>query len=241
MKKIAAPILFAGLFAGCASNETAESSAVKQSEICQTYYVSWVGEMQQYRASATFRFGGATGTTLHLSSPSEVKFNGQKMNEEKMLFGGATYGFESKSYSETSTFEFMDTDKKKYTNSFSFAGIDFKENPQKISSKSAFEIELTRDITTADQVKLHVQDTLNAFSADIKTGTASAEVRYDAASKKLVIQPSFFRTMADVPLTLWLEASFTDRTLKESADKGGTISFSYTSREIKVTRVEDVQ
>lgn len=229
------------LLAGCASNDTAESSAVKQNEIHQAYFVNWDGDLQRYSASATYRFGGASGTTLHLTAPSEVRFNGEKMNEEKMLFGGATYGFESKNYKENSVFEFTDTDRKKYVNSFTFAPLEFRDNPKLVSPNANLEVALNRDILAGEEIQLLVTDTAGDYSVQVASSPKqNAEVYYDAGSKKLIVTPAFFRTMADVPLHIHLQSSFSDRTLKQATDKGGAISFTYLSREIVVERRENV-
>lgn len=61
------------------STETIDSTEVEQDEIHGTYRVTFDAARQSLRASAQFRVGGSTGTTVRLQSPSEVLFDDDGM------------------------------------------------------------------------------------------------------------------------------------------------------------------
>jgi len=237
IRSLFAPLFTLLLLNACISNETANSDTVKQSEIHQDYHFGWSGDAQRWTASATFRFGGPNGTTLHLVDPSEVKLNGKLMKQSKLLFGGAYYELDDDNYEAKNTFRFTDHDGKVYENGFTFEAIEFAENPKQTGKNETLEIALNREIRSGEGIKLSVEDTSATYSSTIPLASAQpdAEVHYDAAKKKLVIRPAFFRTMADVPLTLVLEYSF-EQELEQKAAKGGELSVSYTSRTIRLER-----
>lgn len=63
----------------CWSTDTIDSTDVEQDEIHGDYAVTFDDETGSLRATAQFRVGGPTGTTVRLQSPSEVRFEGQSM------------------------------------------------------------------------------------------------------------------------------------------------------------------
>ncbi len=232
-------LLFAALvlLGACASNETADSSSVKQSEIYQDYSINWDVDAQEWQAYATFRFGGENGTTLRLSSPSKVTINGETMNEGKMLFGGATYRMSGKTWPKTAAFQFIDVDGRSYANSLSFAAIDFARTEVDASKNEVLGIPLTRDVLATDEIFLYVADTSlqNDLKIKLLTGDSTALVKYDAAEQLLLIEPAFFDKMADVELSLWMKFNQTED-LKAATALGGQISMSYTSHTLKFKR-----
>lgn len=237
MKKILLFLPALVLLGACASNETADSSGVKQSEIYQDYSINWNSEVQEWDAYATFRFGGENGTTLRLSEPSNVTINGEKMNEGKMLFGGATYRMSGKTWPKTAAFQFTDTDGKVYSNSLTFNPIDFARTEVDASKNAVLGIPLTRDVLATDEIFLYVADTSQQNDRKIKllTDDAAALVKYDTAEQLLLIEPAFFDKMADVELALWMKFSKTED-LKSATALGGVISMSYTSHTLKFRR-----
>lgn len=240
MKKLhLLPLAAALVLAGCASNETAKSGTVKQSEIYQSYNITWDGDSQDYSAAATFRFGGENGTTLSLSDGSSVTVNGTEMNEGKMLFGGAYYNFEDKLYNPKNTFRFTDTDKKTFENGSPFEAIEFAEKITSVAADAPFEIAISRDVKPNEKIMLTVEDTSNTMSAQVTvlpSDMTNPSVVYDPAKKKITVSPSFFGTMANVPLKLTLGYSISGQPLKQDEGKGGSYSFGYTSKSLTITR-----
>lgn len=108
----------------CASNETANSDTVKQSEIYQTYSVTYDEANMELSATASFRFGGNHGTTLALTSPSYVRLNNEVLAQDNNMFAGTFYQINKQiAFQGNYTFEYMDNDKKVYKNSVSLNTI----------------------------------------------------------------------------------------------------------------------
>lgn len=237
MKKVALFFTTMVLLGACASNETADSSSVKQSEIYQDYTLSWDGDEGEWNAHATYRFAGENGTTLRLSEPSKITFNGVTMSESKLLFGGATYRQEGKKWPSTGLFEFTDTDGKSYKNSVAFTAIDFARPVQEASKTGTIGIPLTRDITATDEIFLHVSDTSAQSEKRIRllASDPAAVVKYDPEEQLLLIEPAFFEKMADVELSMWMIYERTED-LAEATAKGGEVRVTYTSHTLKFKR-----
>ena len=116
MKKIVFKSLLVGtiaiMFASCASNETANSDTVSQSEIYQSYSVDYNDADMELSATASFRFGGNKGTTLALISPSQVTFNGEKMAQDNNMFSGTFYKINRQAkFPGSFNFVYTDSDK----------------------------------------------------------------------------------------------------------------------------------
>lgn len=234
-------LLFAALvlLGACASNETADSSSVKQSEIYQDYSINWDADAQEWLAYATFRFGGENGTTLRLSKPSTVTINGTAMNEGELLFGGAMYRMSGKEWPNTAAFRFIDCDGRAYANNLSFNAIDFARTEVDASKNEVLGIPLTREVLATDEIFLYVADTSlqNDLKIKLLTDDSTALVKYDAAEQLLLIEPAFFDKMADVELSLWMKFNKTED-LTAATALGGQISMSYTSHTLKFKRGE---
>jgi hypothetical protein len=239
MKKTVLILAALVMLGACASNETADSSSVKQSEIYQDYSINWDSETKEWMAYATFRFGGENGTTLRLSKPSAVTINGTAMNEGELLFGGATYRMSGKEWPNTAAFRFIDCDGRAYANTLSFNAIDFARTEVNVSKNEVLGIPLTRNVLATDEIYLYVADTSQQNDLKIKlfTEDSAAPVKYDAAEQLLLIEPAFFEQMADVELSLWMKFSKTED-LKAATALGGQISMSYTSHTLKFKRGE---
>src|SRR6476620_1924734 len=87
------------LLSACASTDSSNSDNVKQTEVWQNYWVEYDDASNALTSGCTFRFGGSTGTTLLLTKPANVTFDGQEMTSSsgvliKGVIGGTHYGYE---------------------------------------------------------------------------------------------------------------------------------------------------
>lgn len=120
------------LLGSCAQED---SAAVDQSRIFTHYELFYDKNENKTYAKAYFTFGNATGTSLELTAPSEVKFNGD------LLLLNAVTGVYEKVYSGTvsaGTFVYKNGDGTLFTNTTdSLTTIDFQATPAVITiSKS---------------------------------------------------------------------------------------------------------
>jgi hypothetical protein len=119
---------------GCKSSEVDESKNVNQERIYQDYYAEYNADKGKFKVEVIFRFGGTNGTTLILSEPSYVNFNGTKMKGSKQLLRGQVYSQNLKSESPKDfNFEFTDLDEKTFNNSISLEPVEFVDPPSKLS------------------------------------------------------------------------------------------------------------
>ncbi|MDT8308783.1 MAG: hypothetical protein RQ866_04580 [Bacteroidales bacterium] len=129
-------------FIGCPSNEIAPSDKVDQSEIYQFYSVEYDASEKVLTAFAQFRFGGANGTTLSLTAPSEVDFNDIKMPLEQGLLRGAFYELQIREqFPETFLFRFTDSDEKVFENTGIIIPVLPGEQPEAINTAYGISIE----------------------------------------------------------------------------------------------------
>jgi hypothetical protein len=183
------------LFSACASRDTAESSTVQQTEIFQDYLADWSDG--QFTVTATFRFGGPTGTTLKLTPPSRVAYNGIDLPASKGALTGTIYRFTSSTYQPNLSFEFRDTAGKPYLNSIDLVPVEFAVPPTKAAKASRVVLPITRIVGESDTTGyLTLTDSAgDDHIAEVKVsrGAVSApnSVYFDQGS--IVLEPEFLK------------------------------------------------
>ena len=153
------------LFA-CTSNEIGESKDVSQEKIYQDYSVTYTEGNTNAEVFCQYRFGGKNGTTLVLNTPSEVSFDGEKLNVDSNNISGAYY----KSNKPIANFWgkhkilFTNIDKKQYESSFSFD--NFKVNyPATTAKNKPLQISFeTPTLGADDYVEINTVDSDSSFS-----------------------------------------------------------------------------
>lgn len=103
-------IVYATTLISCQSEESAD---VNQDRIFATYEVFYDANTDISYAKAQFRFGDIAGTTLKLSSPAEVRFNGDLLTFNETL---AYYEKQIAGYVNGGEFQYKDTAGKLYVN-----------------------------------------------------------------------------------------------------------------------------
>jgi hypothetical protein len=108
----------------CRSSEIGESKDVNPDTIYQGYEIVYDEQKKdnQVEVSAQFRFAGDEGTTLVLSKPSSIVFDGQKIKVDSSEFSGAFYNIDVpvKEFVSKHHFVFTDINKKRFENEFYF-------------------------------------------------------------------------------------------------------------------------
>lgn len=220
MKKILWGMVGCIALASCASNEIANSADVKQSGIHQRYTISYTEENNQTHVKAMYRFGGENGTTLVLSPPSTVTFNGENMTRYESEFVGAYYNAAfSKPLPNGAkcTFVFTDTDGKTYTNSIMFNPLLLGQIPKEVKKGLPLEIPMvTNPLKFGDKITVHLSDSTNSNSFVLENVNLE---------KRLIIPATILNELSG---TVSLEISRSNNSLlTEKTDEGGTISFEY--------------
>jgi hypothetical protein len=234
MKRIFIFAIASVLISSCASNETADSSGVKQTEIYQTYRINWQNGAGS--CTASFRFGGENGTTLRLSEPSKVTINEQEMTEGKFLFGGAFYEADQQKYSAKHLYKFRDTDGKVYENGYDFEDVEFINPPTTVSKNANMILELNRQINSSENIYMEAdQDTVSSNTKHI-TGDSTDAVYFDASHKRVIIKPEFFQGFTDIPVSIFLYKMDLVKPLNQHGNQTGELHFNFQSNVFVVKR-----
>lgn len=224
--KIIYPIVMIALLCSCGSTDTASSDSVKQSEIYQSYSLNYDAGDREMSATASFRFGGSTGTTLKLAGESSVSLNGEKMSPDEGIFTGTFYSIDKQEdFSGRYTFRFTDGDKKVYTNIATVSPLAITEYPQNVDKSTGLMVKWDIPLRDNETITLYMEDGKNNIaSSTISTiGASSIEL---SAEQMNAISPG------KVNLYLTRESSLS---LKECTHLGGDLSVKYTSGKVAVT------
>lgn len=213
------------LFVRCASNETANSDTVKQSEIYQNYSVSYNMAERELTATASFRFGGANGTTLLLVKPSKVFFENQEMPNENTVFSGSYYEMNLQSGVKPSyTFVYTDGEGKSYTNHAFMIPAEIIACPTLVDKNEGFSVAWAYPLQNGESINLYVEDKSGNTTSVYNNAVGSTSMKMNAAELKNI-------TTGAVNIYLVRENS---RSLENATHLGGNIAVKYTSAKVAV-------
>ncbi len=217
----------AGIFlSSCGSTDTANIDAVKQSEIHQSYSVTYNSGDRELYASASFRFGGSTGTTLSLVGGSSVLFDQEAMAAENNMFSGTFYSISKQAnFKGSYVFTFQDCEKKKYTNRAEFLPIEISEYPTTADKSTGIMVKWSVPLKNNETVTLYMEDAKNNVSSATTSvvGANSIELPSDQMNN---IVPG------QVNIYLVRESS---NSLSESTHLGGNMFVQYTSKKVGIS------
>lgn len=207
----------------CPSNDTTASNKVAQSEIYQSYSIRETG--QSYEIKTFLRIGGPTGTTLLLSSPSKVTFNGQPMQEQKNTSAGTYYTLNVPNNTPNGTFTFTDGDGKTYTNKIDLTRVALNSNALKVNGAAPVAIPLSRPVSGTTKFDLDLNNQLVFVS---ESANETAEAYFDRAKNSMVILPAAWKKVSNGNVSVSMEVTNSIPTQQGTA-LGGNISFTYTA------------
>lgn len=226
MKKLFA-IACMAMLCSCASTDSSTSNNVNQDEIWQSYWVEYIESSETITAGCTFRFGGSTGTTLQLTEPSKVLFEGNEMDFTnsvliKGIIGGTHYNYEGKGALNTKyTFEYTNNNGKLFTNSISTSAIEIEAVPEELSVTADNIITLKKPLGASESLSVKVSN---------ETGNFKTFDEYKSGQNQLTIPGSELNELGNGPVTI----TFTKRkevdALQQANHLGGGISFTFESK-----------
>lgn len=220
-------IFFTG--GACPSNDTTQSNKVAQTEIYQSYSISQNG--QNYEVTAYFRIGGKTGTTLALSPPSNVTFNGQPMKEHLNTASGTYYTATAANTTPEATFAFTDRNSKTYTNKIDLTRIGLA--PAKIAVNGTSPVQLPISGTAPDSANLNLE--LNGQMVIVNSSQDDmTEAYFDKARNSIVILPAAWNKAVNGPVSIELEVRNSIAT-QQGTQLGGDMTFAYSSPPVSFT------
>lgn len=231
MKRILIFFISTVVLGSCASNEVANSGDVKQSTIHQKYSISYDESENITWAQATYRFGGSNGTTLILTKPAQVTFNGDSMRLTTNIISGAGYSLAYKKPIENGReceFVYVDTEGKKHVNKLKFNPVLMGTPPAEVKKGMPLELPLfTQPLQHGESLRITLSDTVR---------TEEFVVENIPTKGSLVVPANVLQPLnGEVTLNISRVSSIP---LQSATETGGGISFVYTLKPRRLTVVE---
>lgn len=212
--------LLVAILCSCASTETANSDAVKQTEIYQQYSITYDAGDKECTAFATFRFGGNKGTTLILTNLSEVFFNHEKMAMEQSSFSGTYYKISKQAdYSNDYFFKYINNDKKVFNNNMTLSPIIMDIFSTTLDKREEYKVTWRAALLNSEEVILTIQDEQH------HTVTTATSI---AGANSITVKPDALVNLQAGNGQIYLTRKKTSA-LSEANALGGTISITYIS------------
>ncbi len=218
MKTIKSIILSVSLFlvlliGSCAREESID---VNQDKIHAAYELFYNANEDKTYARATFKFSNALGTNLQLTSPSEVRFNGDILTFKSAL---AYYEKEYAGLIDSGTFKWTDTNGDVYENTITFKDINYPANLDTINRNAAYELFWVGDSLTANE---KVVLTANG----VLEGDAQIFYQDNLNAKSIIMALNQLQLMGQGQGTLWMDRLY-EPALVQKTSAGGTITGHY--------------
>lgn len=199
----------------CTSNEIGESKDVAQDKIFQSYTVRYNEGDPTAEVYSQFRFAGRNGTTLILSNPSQLQFDGEIIKVDSGDYSGAYYKLAkpAEGFYGSHSFVFTTTENKNYTNSFSFSSFKLVNVPASASKKQDLLLPFeTTPLKGDDYIDLQTVNTDSSFSISHNYADGNA----------IKIPAEYLKKQKGNTITL--EASITRKpALQQATPEGGSM------------------
>jgi hypothetical protein len=228
-------VLFALIFSACETRETGNIKDVTQSEIYQD--LSFTSDGSATNVKATLSFAGVRGTTLKLTAPSSILFNGLPLNEQTGQYSGTYYEKNLDTVLSSGTFTFTDTKGKTYTNKVELPAIDFKILPTQINRAAITKLPVVNGAKIAQctvNLAISYQDkqgfqTKNISVFPQKNGVDSAY--FDSVTQSIVIEPAIWQGITANKVEIKISSKSTQN-LQQATSIGGKINSEYNGKTI---------
>lgn len=210
-----------------------QSVNVNQTRIWTDYELHYDANADVTVARASFRFGGAYGTPLDLTSPSEVRFNGQLL-ARTVQPGTGLVRYERTFAGEVAsgTFRFVDTEDEAYSNLVTLRPVEFPASVGPIDNDGAFAFDW---VGAALGPSEEVTVTLSRFgTSGVALGMFAQ--RQDGA-RGVVMDGVQLRAVTPGEVALKMERAWSG-TPARVPDAGGRMTLKWTAREARAMVVE---
>lgn len=216
-------ILLAALpFVAC-STATEKCTSVNQDRIHQSLSASYTKSDNSTQASARFRFGDGTGTTLEMDGNCNITHGSITLS--KSTFLGTSYSGDATGFVANHTFIFTDNNSKTFTNSSTIREIAFARSaPTTVSRTGTTTVTFSPALETGETAYLYLvgQKTNVSGYSDV---LGSTTVTISESDKK-----DFPLGTAEIYLQLIKSPSLTEKT-----STGGSFTTSYENAHESVT------
>ena len=208
---------------GCTSNEIGESKDVAQETIFQQYTVSYNEGDENVAICARFRFAGDDGTTLVLTDPSGVQFDGVALAVDSSDFEGAFYKKDllACNFFGNNQYRFTDIDKKRYDNSFSFDEFKLLDIPASAPKNQPLQFKFkASQLAPGDRIEIDAIETDSTFS-----------VTYPGEDSLITIPVEELQRQKGGQIKL-VSTLYKKTPLQQSTKEGGYLEMAYTLKPV---------
>lgn len=207
------------LLASCTNNEIGNSSDVNQETIFFDYQVRGDEGNDDVTVLLQFRFAGENGTTLTLNEPANVQLDGEKITGDSSKLTGAFYEIQKplKSFTGRHKIVFTNTDKKEFSEEFTFQPFKLLNPVQDSMSRRDIEFEL-EGLAPIDYISVLFTDTSFIGEGINRIDTV--------LNGKLKISRRDLASLASGPIQMQLVKEI-DRPVKNGTAEGGRVQISY--------------
>lgn len=218
---------------GCVSNEIGSSKDVAQERIYLQYDFDFSEARRSGEFTAQFRFGGSKGTTLVLSSPSQMQWNSEVLPVDSLPSSGAFYrkSLGTESWWGQHTLTFTDTQGKTFTNHVVLNRPIIQPGGIKASVNQTLELSfILMGAQPDDEVDVYSVDTDSSFRYTFQLDKSGKTV-LSIPAKELKRQ-----TKSTVSLGFQLTQY---RSLAQAPTEGGSTRLAYTLAPITLPITKD--
>src|SRR5688572_17926876 len=203
----------------CTSDEIGNSKDVKPDAIFFDYRI-WADETREdVTVNLQYRMGGRNGTTLVLTEPSKVLFDGEQLKVDSAKVTGAYYEIQKPfaSFAGRHTITFTDLNKKEYKEEFEFTPFTLEPNVPATMDRGDL-VFTFKGLDSIDKLNVVLTDT-SFQSADIN--------EYDTVKNgQLVISANRLSALVNGPINLQFYKEI-ERPVKSGTREGGKLFISY--------------
>lgn len=215
---------------GCMAEQSAD---VNQQRIWTSYELEYDANSDVTTAKATFRFGNSLGTPLELTSPSEVRFNGERL--ARVAQPGTGMVSYERSYAglvSSGTFRFVDVEGEAYSNTTSARPVEFPASLGPVDNDASYAFDWVGSALAPNE---QVQVTLWRLSG----GSASLAVfpQQQDGARGVIMDAQQLRNVAPGTVTLRMERTWTTTPVR-TPDAGGRLQVKWVARERAVEIVD---
>lgn len=218
------------------SVETVASNTVQSSQVFQIYDIE--ASRSETKVVATFRVGGATGTTLELAAPGKILYNNEPLakSDPTNLIGtnyrvkGTDYRLTMNKYQPSHEFAFTDGDGKTYKSAFNLLPVEVSANSGlTLRRAQPATIPLSRSLAADETATIAIDSII-----DDQIPTADNSVYFNAQRSAIVVTPKYWETKqlkTNVPLQIKVKKS---AVISQDTNLGGTITAAFAAAPVYV-------
>lgn len=230
LKKHIFPVfILTSLLFACNSSEIGDSKDVNPESIYIDYQVLYNENLDSINCFLQYRFSGKLGTTLVLTPPSHVNFNGENIPVDSSPLLGAFYrkrflrvGFEG-----ANTIQFTDSKNEMHEETFNFEPFSCSVAPTVFKQSDSL-------VFTFEGVKNN--DTILFEISDTSSVSPNMDTILLIKNNKLIIPASAFTKLSPGILDFKFQKK-QERPLKNPMAEGGEFTFQYILKPIHVEMI----